>query len=53
MTEQIDKLASWIIRNVPGEPSQSEGAGDCAIRIISRLRARVAELDADEDAQAA
>jgi hypothetical protein len=35
--EQIDKLARFILRNVPGEPSESEGAVDCAIRLIGRM----------------
>ena len=36
--EQIDKLANFIIDEVDGEPSQSEGAIDCAIRIIKAER---------------
>ena len=32
--QQIEKLANFIMAKVPGEPSQSEGAVDCAIRII-------------------
>jgi hypothetical protein len=31
---QIDRLASFIMHEVPGEPSQSQGAVDTAIRII-------------------
>ncbi|AYR02611.1 hypothetical protein SEA_BIBWIT_58 [Gordonia phage Bibwit] len=38
---QLDRLADWIIANVDGEPSQSEGAGDTAIRIIDGLQATV------------
>ncbi len=34
-TEQIDKLAKFIMAEVPGEPSESEGAVDCAIRIMT------------------
>ena len=34
--EQIEKLANFIIEKVPGEPSQSEGAVDTAIRIIEQ-----------------
>ncbi len=30
--EQIDKLALFIMVEVPGEPSESEGAVDTAIR---------------------
>ena len=32
--EQIAQLADFIIAEVPGEPSQDEGAVECAIRII-------------------
>jgi hypothetical protein len=33
--QQIDKLAKFIMAEVPGEPSESESAVDCAIRIIT------------------
>ena len=33
--EQIDKLAKFIMENIPGEPSESEGAVDTAIRLLS------------------
>ena len=39
MTEQIDLLANFIMAEVEGEPSQSEGACECAIRIIKQLKA--------------
>jgi hypothetical protein len=32
---EMDRLARWIIANVPGEPSRSEGAVDVAIRLLS------------------
>lgn len=32
--EATCKLAEFIIREIPGEPSRSEGAVECAIRII-------------------
>ncbi len=32
--KQIERLANFIMGEVPGEPSQSEGPVDCAIRII-------------------
>lgn len=35
--EQIILLSDFIIDSVDGEPSRSEGAGDCAIRIIIDL----------------
>jgi len=40
MTErnQIDVLADFIVEEIPGEPSQSEGAGDCAIRLLCKYR---------------
>ena len=41
---QIDKLADFIMNEVDGEPSQNEGAGDCAARIIRELRAEVERL---------
>lgn len=31
---QIDRLATFILQNVPGEPSQNQGAVDTAIRLI-------------------
>ncbi|QAU07246.1 hypothetical protein SEA_NOSILAM_3 [Gordonia phage NosilaM] len=34
---QIDHLAQWIVDHVDGEPSQSEGAVDTAIRVMRRL----------------
>ncbi|WAA19630.1 hypothetical protein SEA_DALILPOP_3 [Gordonia phage Dalilpop] len=33
---QIDHLAQWIVDNVEGEPSQSEGAVDTAIRVMRK-----------------
>jgi hypothetical protein len=35
---QIDRLGQWIMENVPGEPSRSEGAVDCAIRLLRGLQ---------------
>lgn len=32
--EQVDRLARFILREVEGEPSESQGAVDTAIRII-------------------
>ena len=34
LSEQVARLATFIMENVPGEPSASEGAIECAIRII-------------------
>ena len=41
---QIDKLADFIMAEIDGEPSRSEGAGDCAIRIIKQLEAENTQL---------
>ena len=38
--QQIEKLANFVMAEVPGEPSRSEGAVDCAIRVIKRLQAQ-------------
>ncbi len=32
--QQIDRLAKFIMESIPGEPSQSEGAVDTAIRLL-------------------
>lgn len=34
---QIQRLASFIMAEVPGEPRKSEGAVDCAIRLLRQL----------------
>jgi hypothetical protein len=31
---QITRLAEFIMKNIPDEPSQDEGAVDCAIRLL-------------------
>jgi hypothetical protein len=31
---EVERLASFIMDEIPGEPSQSEGAIDCAIRLL-------------------
>lgn len=38
LESQVNRLAEFIMAEVPGEPSQSEGAIDTAIRIITSLR---------------
>ena len=38
MDGQIDKLANFIMKEVPGEPSLNEGAVDTAIRIIKEYQ---------------
>jgi len=34
--KQVDRLADYILSEVPGEPSQDQGAVDTAIRLISK-----------------
>jgi len=34
--QQIDRLARFIMEEVPGEPSQSQGAVDTAIRLLRK-----------------
>lgn len=43
---QIQKLANFIMEEVEGYPNASEGAGDCAIRIIKDQKAHIEELRA-------
>lgn len=43
--EQIDRLATFIIEQIPGEPSVSESAVDVAIRL---LRAAYIEPSSDD-----
>ena len=48
LRSQINRLATVIIDEVPGEPSQSEGAVDTAIRLIRELivlRDKMDDLD--------
>jgi hypothetical protein len=59
-TEQVDAqikaLADWIMSNVPGEPSQSEGAVDTAIRVMAKvteLKTELLETHADLEASRA
>ena len=48
---QIDILAEFIMANVDGEPSQSKGAGDTAIKIIKELQAEVEQKQKEFDYQ--
>ena len=36
---EIDELAVYIMKSIPGEPSRSEGAGIAAIRLLRKYRA--------------
>lgn len=44
LEEQIKRLADFIMEEVPGEPSQSEGAVDTAIRVMQQERQKTAAL---------
>ena len=44
LREQIDQLANFIMAEIPGEPSQSQGSVDTAIRIMTNQREVNAEL---------
>jgi hypothetical protein len=46
---QIDTLANFILHSVPGEPSQSQGAVDTAIRVITTLREELAQVTQERD----
>lgn len=48
--QQIDRLAKFIMEEVPGEPSEDQGAVDTAIRLI---RDKVDKEAAFEGAMAA
>lgn len=43
--EQTKILADYIISEIEGEPSRSEGAGDTAVRLLRSYRERVQELE--------
>ena len=36
LSDQIGRLADFILREIPGEPSQSQGAVDTAIRLLKQ-----------------
>lgn len=36
--QQIKVLADYIMGNIPGEPSRDEGAGTCAVRLLTEYR---------------
>jgi len=35
---QIEVIANYIMAEIPGEPSRSEGAGDTAVRLLKEYR---------------
>ena len=42
--KQTELLANYIMSDVPGEPSQDEGAGDTAVRLLKRYRAALTKI---------
>ena len=39
LESQVDRLAKFILKEIPGEPSQNQGAIDTAIRLLKESRA--------------
>lgn len=50
LASQIDQLATYIMEHVPGEPSESEGAVECAIQVMRRLASQVTVLESELEA---
>lgn len=44
LSSQVDRLARFIVENIPGEPSHSEGAIDTAIRLLGQHTAELAAV---------
>ena len=44
LNEQTTKLANFIMAEIKGEPSQDEGAIDCAIRIMTQQEKEIQRL---------
>lgn len=42
---QVERLARFIMEEIPGEPSQNEGAIDCAIRLLRAAHSGSGEAD--------
>lgn len=42
--QQNELVANYIMANVPGEPSRSEGAGECAVRLLAKYRTALIEI---------
>ena len=43
--EAVDRLAKYIMAEVDGEPSQGDGACDCAVRILGEQQATIERLE--------
>jgi len=53
---QTEILANYIMGNIPDEPCESEGAGECAVRLLIKYREALNRIanelsfhDPDED----
>lgn len=42
--QETKLLANYIMAEVSGEPSRSEGAGECAVRLMGKYRDALAEI---------
>lgn len=42
--QQTKIVADYIMANVPGEPSRSEGAGGCAVRLLNTYRVTLRQI---------
>ena len=47
--EQLEILANYIMFEIEGEPSQDEGAGSCAVRLLKQYRTELAECQQQRD----
>ncbi len=45
LEKQINELAQFIMDEIPGEPSESEGAVECSIRVMREFKMHLQELD--------
>ncbi len=46
---QVARLAEWIVTNVPGEPSRSEGAIDTALRLLGNWQQLLDDASREAD----
>lgn len=44
---QIKRLADFILKEVPGEPSKNQGAIDTAIRVIRTMQKQINRMDVE------
>lgn len=44
LNKQVERLAMFIVEEVPGEPSAPEGAIDTAIRIMKEQKHKIQKL---------